>query len=73
VRSPALLYSLPNAFLLCFATALIFGGWPVWVVVALAMLTGGGIDEALGDDESQTGSASGLWLNANLYATLPLS
>jgi len=36
------------------------------------MLFGGGIDEAIGDDRAELGAASTRWLNANLYATLPL-
>jgi hypothetical protein len=65
-------YSLTNGFLLCFIAALVLGTWPIWAVLGLAILTGGGIDEAIGDDHSQLNDASRFWFDATLYATLPL-
>jgi len=65
-------YSLTNGFLLCFIAALVLGTWPIWAVLGFAMLTGGGIDEAIGDDHSQLGDASRFCFDANLYATLPM-
>ena len=65
-------YSLTNSFLLCFIAALVLGTWPIWAVLGLAILTGGGIDEAIGDDHSQLNDASRFCFDANLYATLPL-
>jgi alkane 1-monooxygenase len=71
-RILVLRYSLTNTFLLCFAAALMVGGWPIWAVLALAVLTAGGIDETVGDERSSLGEASRLSLDVNLYATLPL-
>jgi hypothetical protein len=71
-RILVLRYFLTNVFLLCFVAALMFGTWPIWVILGLAMLTGGGIDEAIGDDHAQLADSGRLFFDANLYATLPL-
>ena len=46
-------YGLTNALLVAFIAALAHGGWPIWVVVGVAILIGGGIDEAVGDDRAR--------------------
>jgi alkane 1-monooxygenase len=58
--------------MVAFIAALAHGGWPVWAVAALAILTGGLIDEAVGDEHEQIDGAAPLFLDVNLYATLPL-
>jgi alkane 1-monooxygenase len=65
-------YALTNALLVAFIAALAYGGWPIWAVAALAVLIGGGIDEAVGDEREQIGDAIPLFFDVNLYATLPL-
>ncbi len=71
-RIRILRYALTNAFIVIFIVALLSGGWQIWAVLALAMLTGGGLDEAVGDDETQVGPVNVLFFNVNLYATFPL-
>lgn len=71
-RILALRYSITNIFVMCFIVALALGNWPIWAVLGLAMLTGGGVDEAVGDDHSQLGDAGSVFFDVNLYATLPL-
>jgi fatty acid desaturase len=67
-------YALTNALLVAFIAALAYGGWPVWAVAAFAILVGGGIDEAVGDEHEheRDGGACPLFFEINLYATLPL-
>ena len=65
-------YALTNALLVAFIAALAYGGWPIWAVAVLAILIGGGIDEAVGDEHEQIDDAVPLFFDVNLYATLPL-
>ncbi len=65
-------YGLTNALLVAFIAALAHGGWPIWVVVGVSILVGGGIDEAVGDDRARLGGRGRMFFDANLYATLPL-
>jgi alkane 1-monooxygenase len=65
-------YALTNALLVAFIAALAYGGWPIWAAAALAILIGGGIDEAVGDEHEQIDDAVPLFFDVNLYATLPL-
>jgi len=65
-------YALTNALLLAMIAALAYGGWPIWVVVAAAILIGGAVDEAVGDQHEGGSDRGKLFLEANLYATLPL-
>lgn len=65
-------YGLSNALLLAFIAALAHGGWPIWIVLVLAALTGGVVDEIVGDDGGEVGARGGRFAEANLYATLPL-
>ena len=65
-------YALTNALLVAFIAALAHGGWPIWAVVGMSILIGGGIDEAVGDDRVGLGDRGQLFFDANLYATLPL-
>jgi alkane 1-monooxygenase len=52
--------------------ALGYGGWPIWVVVAASVLIGGALDEAVGDQHERRSDRGQRFLEANLYATLPL-
>jgi len=65
-------YALTNALLMAFIAALAHGGWPIWAVLGLSVLIGGALDEAVGDDHERLGSRGQLFVDANLYATLPL-
>jgi hypothetical protein len=65
-------YGLSNALLLAFIAALAHGGWPIWAVLVLAALTGGIFDETVGDDGGEIGERGQTFVEANLYATLPL-
>ena len=65
-------YALTNALMVAFVAALAHGGWPVWAVAGLAMLIGGAIDEAVGDEHGHSGCAAPWFLDLNLYATPPL-
>jgi hypothetical protein len=65
-------YALTNALMVAFVSALAHGGWPVWVVAGLAILIGGAIDEAVGDEHEHSGCAASWFFDLNLYATLPL-
>jgi fatty acid desaturase len=65
-------YALTNALMVAFIAALASGGWPVWAVAVLAILIGGGIDEAVGDEHERSGNATPWFFDLNLYATLPL-
>jgi fatty acid desaturase len=65
-------YALTNALIVAFIAALAHGGWAIWAVAALAILIGGGIDEAVGDEHERSGGAAPLFFDVNLYATLPL-
>jgi fatty acid desaturase len=68
----SLRYVLTNALLVAFIVALAHGGWPIWTVMVLALLIGGVIDEAVGDDAGRHGRRSWSFADLNLYATLPL-
>src|SRR5829696_184941 len=57
---------------MCFILALAFGNWSIWAVLGLAVVTAGGIDEAVGDDQSRLADAGRFFFDVNLYATLPL-
>jgi alkane 1-monooxygenase len=72
VRALPLRYALTNALLVAFIAALAHGGWPIWAVAGLAIVMGGGIDEAVGDEHERIGASGRLFYDANLYATLPL-
>jgi fatty acid desaturase len=72
VSAVAWRYALTNALMVAFVAALAHGGWPVWAVVGLAILIGGGIDEAVGDEDEQSGGAAPWFFDLNLYATLLL-
>ena len=65
-------YALTNALMVAFIAALAHGGWPVWAIAVLAILTGGLIDEAVGDEHERGGNAAPWFFDLNLYATLPL-
>lgn len=65
-------YALTNALMVAFVAALAHGGWPVWAVAGLAILIGGAIDEAVGDEHEHSGCAAPWFFDLNLYATLPL-
>ena len=65
-------YGLSNALVLAFIAALVYGGWPIWTVLVLAALTGGVIDETVGDDGGEISGRGWAFVEANLYATLPL-
>jgi hypothetical protein len=65
-------YGLSNALLLAFIAALMHGGWPIWAVLAMALLTGGVIDETIGDDGGEIAGRERAFVETNLYATLPL-
>ena len=65
-------YALTNALMVAFIAALARGGWPIWAVAGLAILIGGGIDEAVGDEHEPIGCATPWFFDVNLYATLPL-
>ncbi len=65
-------YALTNALMVAFVSALAHGGWPVWVVAGLAILIGGAIDEAVGNEHEHSGCAASWFFDLNLYATLPL-
>ena len=65
-------YALTNALLLTFIAALALGGWPIWAVLTASLLIGGTIDEATGDDDERLGNQSRIFVDANLYMTLPL-
>jgi fatty acid desaturase len=65
-------YALTNALMVAFIAALAHGGWPVWAVAALAILIGGLIDEAVGDEHERSSGAAPWFFDVNLYATLPL-
>ena len=65
-------YGLCNALLLAFIATLVHGGWLIWAVIALAALTGGVVDEAAGDDGKRIAGPERAFVEANLYATLPL-
>jgi alkane 1-monooxygenase len=58
--------------MVAFIAALARGGWPIWAVAGLAILIGGGIDEAVGDEHEPIGCATPWFFDVNLYATLPL-
>jgi alkane 1-monooxygenase len=72
VRALPWRYALTNALLVAFIAALAHGSWPIWAAAALAILVGGGIDEAIGDEHERIGASGRLFCDANLYATLPL-
>jgi fatty acid desaturase len=65
-------YAPTNALMVAFIAALVQGGWAIWAVAALAILIGGLIDEAVGDEHERSGGAAPLFFDVNLYATLPL-
>jgi len=66
-------YALANALLMALNAVLAYGGgWPLWLVAALATVTGCALDEAVGDDRARLGAGSRLFFDTNLYATLPL-
>jgi alkane 1-monooxygenase len=65
-------YALTNAMLLALIVALAYGGWPIWVAVAASVLIGGVVDEAVGDQHDRCSKRGQLFLDTNLYATLPL-
>ena len=65
-------YALTNALLIAFIAALAYGGWPIWAVAALAILVGGSLDEAIGDEHEGIGAGHPLFFDIHLYATLPL-
>ena len=65
-------YALTNALMVAFVAALAHGGWPVWALAGLAILIGGAIDEAVGDEHEHSGCAAPWFFDLNLYATLPL-
>jgi fatty acid desaturase len=65
-------YGLSNALLLAFIAVLAHGGWPIWAVLVLAALTGGIVDETVGDDGGEINARGQVFVDANLYATLPL-
>ncbi len=65
-------YALTNALMVAFVAALAHGGWPVWAVAGLAILIGGAIDEAVGDEHAHSGCLAPWFFDLNLYATLPL-
>jgi hypothetical protein len=65
-------YWLPNVLIAGFAAALLLESVWLWLALALSLVLGGALDEALGDDRSVV-SAEWRWLcETSLYATLPL-
>jgi alkane 1-monooxygenase len=65
-------YALTNVLLVAFIAALAHGGWPIWAVFVFAILVGGIIDEAVGDDDGSAGVRGWSLADGNLYVTLPL-
>lgn len=65
-------YALTNALLVAFIAALAHGGWTIWAVAALAILVGGSLDEAIGDEHKGIAGGLPLFFDTQLYATLPL-
>jgi hypothetical protein len=65
-------YTLTNALLIAFIAALASGSHWIWVALALAILIGGAADEVVGDDAVPLNQRRQLFLDANLYAALPL-
>jgi fatty acid desaturase len=72
VRAVPWRYVLTNALLVAFIAALAYGGWSIWAVAGLAILVGGLIDEALGDEHDRIGGGEPLFFDVNLHVTLPL-
>jgi fatty acid desaturase len=72
VRAVPWRYALTNALLVAFIAALAYGGWLIWAVAGLAILIGGLIDEAVGDEHERIGGERPLFFDVNLHATLPL-
>jgi fatty acid desaturase len=72
VRAVPWRYGLTNALLVAFIAALACGGWPILGVAGLAILIGGLIDEAIGDEYERIGGGRPLFFDINLHATLPL-
>jgi alkane 1-monooxygenase len=68
----ALRFGLANILLAAGIAGVLVGGWAVALVLAVAMLSGGLIDEASGDDETMIGDAGRRFYTFNLYATAPL-
>ncbi|MGH6771557.1 MAG: alkane 1-monooxygenase [Xanthobacteraceae bacterium] len=68
----ALRFGLANLLLAAGIAAILIGGWAIVVVALIAILAGGPVDEAAGDDEAPVGSAGRSFYAANLYATAPL-
>lgn len=70
--SVALRFGLANVLLMAGIAGVLVGGWATVVVAAIAMLSGGPVDEAAGDDERNVGDAGRRFYTLNLYATAPL-
>jgi alkane 1-monooxygenase len=68
----ALRFGLANVLLVAGIASLLVGGWAIVLVAAVAMLSGGPIDEVAGDDESMVGDTGRRFYAFNLYATAPL-
>jgi len=68
----ALRFGLANVLLVAGIASVLVGVWATVVVAAVAMLSGGPVDEAAGDDESTVGDAGRRYYALNLYATAPL-
>ena len=68
----ALRFGLTSALLAGFATAIVVGGWCLWLVVLATVLVGAAADEIGGDDLEPVPAAGRWFYQANLYATLPL-
>jgi hypothetical protein len=70
--SVALRFGLANALLLASIGSVFVGWWAIAIVAAIAMLSGGPVDEVAGDDERLVGEAGSRFYAFNLYATAPL-